>query len=125
MSTRRTKYLALTGVALFLLVVVGGVWLVEDIVGWISPKPTYSCTGSGTAKLLKEVIESGPLSKILNISAYQVDNNHELSHEDNRLLCIADIQLSSRNNKSIRFTIERADDGSIRLQTIGYLEESR
>jgi hypothetical protein len=104
---------------------VGGVWFVEDILRWISPKPTYSCTGSGTAKLLKEVIESGPLSNILNIAAYQVDNNHELSHEDNKLLCIADVMLSSRNNKSIRFTIERTHDGSIRLQTIGYLEESR
>jgi hypothetical protein len=123
MSTKRTKYLAFTGVALFLLV--GGVWLGEDILEWISPKPTYSCTGSGTAKLLKEVIESGPLSKILNIAVYQVDNNHELSHEDNKLLCIADVQLSSGNNKSMRFTIERANDGSIRLQTIGYLEEGR
>jgi hypothetical protein len=123
MSTKRTKYLAFTGVALFLLV--GGVWLIEDILEWISPKPTYSCTGSGTAKLLKEVFESGPLSKILNIAVYQVDNNHELSHEDNKLLCIADVQLNSGNNKSIRFTIERTNDGSIRLQTIGYLEESR
>jgi hypothetical protein len=123
MSTKRTKYLAFTGVALFLLA--GGAWLIKDILGGISPKPTYSCTGSGTAKLLKEVIESGPLSKILNIAAYQVDNNHELSHEDNKLLCIADVLLGSRNNKSIRFTIEKTGDGSIRLQTIGYLEESR
>jgi len=49
MSTKRTKYLAFTGVALFLLV--GGVWLIEDNLRWISPKPTYSCTGSGTDKL--------------------------------------------------------------------------
>jgi hypothetical protein len=123
MSTKRTKYLAFTGVVLFLLV--GGVWLIEDILEWISPKPTYSCAGSGTSKLLKEVIESGPLSKILNIAVYQVDNNQELSNEDNKLLCIADVLLSSGNNKSIRFTIERAGDGSIRLQTIGYLEEGR
>jgi hypothetical protein len=93
------------------------------ILEWISPKPTYSCTGSGTAKLLKEAIESGPLSTILNIAVYQVDNNHELSHEDNKLLCIADVVLNS-GNKSIRFTIERSDDGSIRLQT-GYLGEGR
>jgi hypothetical protein len=123
MSTKRTKYLAFTGVALFLLV--GGVWLIEDILEWTSPKPTYSCTGSGTAKLLKEVIESGPLSKILNIAVYQIDNSQELSHEDNKLLCIADILLNSGNNKSIRFTIERTDDGSVRLQTIGYLEDRR
>jgi hypothetical protein len=123
MSTKRIRYLAFTGVALFILV--GGVWLIEDVLEWISPKPTYSCTGSGTAKLLKEVIESGPLSKILNIAVYQVDNNHELSHEDNKLLCIADVLLSSGNNKSMRFTIERTGDGSIRLQTIGYLEEGR
>jgi hypothetical protein len=120
MSTKRTKYLAFTGVALFLLV--GGVWLIEDIFERISPKPTYSCTGNGTAKLLKEVIENGPLSKILNIAVYQVDNNQELSRENNKLLCIADILLNSGNNKSIRFSIERTDDGSIRLQTIGYLE---
>jgi hypothetical protein len=123
MSTKRTKNLAFTGVALFLLV--GGVWLIEDILEWTSPKPTYSCTGSGTAKLLKEVIESGPLSKILNIAVYQIDNSQELSHEDNKLLCIADILLNSGNNKSIRFTIERTDDGSVRLQTIGYLEDRR
>jgi hypothetical protein len=119
MSTKRTKCLAFTGVALFLLV--GGVSLIGDILEWISPKPTYSCTGSGTAKVLKEAIESGPLSKILNIAVYQVDNNRELSHEDNKLLCIADVVLDSGNNKSIKFTIERTDDGSIRLQT-GYLE---
>src|ERR1700730_11468173 len=119
MSTKRTKYLAFTGVALFLLV--GGVWLIEDLLGWISPKPTYSCTGSGTAKVLKEAIESGPLSKILNIAVYQVDNNREMSPEDNKLLCIADVVLDAGNNKSIKFTIERTDDGSIRLQT-GYLE---
>jgi hypothetical protein len=123
MSTKRTKYLAFTGVALFILV--GGFWLIEDMLEWISPKPTYSCTGSGTAKLLKETIESGPLSKILNIAVYQVDNNRELSHEDNKLLCIADVILNSGNNKSIRFTIERTDDGSILLQTIGYLEKGR
>jgi hypothetical protein len=123
MSTKRTKYLAFTGASLFLLV--GGVWLIEYILEWISPKPTYSCTGSGTAKLLKEVIESGPLSNILNIAVYQVDNSQELSQEDNKLLCIADILLNSGNNKSIRFTIERTDDGSIRLQTIGYLEDGR
>jgi hypothetical protein len=123
MSTKLTKYLAFTGVALFLLV--GGVLLIEDVLEWTSPKPTYSCTGSGTAKLLKEAIESGPLSRILNIAVYQVDNNHELSHEDNKLLCIADVILNSGNNKSIRFTVERTDDGSILLQTIGYLEEGR
>ena len=123
MSTKLTKYLAFTVIALFLIV--GGVSLIEDVLEWISPKPTYSCTGSGTAKLLKEAIESGPLSRILNISVYQVDNNHELSHEDNKLLCIADILLGSGNNKSIKFTVERTDDGSIRLQTIGYLEEGR
>jgi hypothetical protein len=122
MSTKRTKYLAFTGVALLLLLV-GGVSLIGDILEWISPKPTYSCTGSGTAKLLKEAIESGPLSTILNIIVYHVDNNHELSHEDNKLLCIADVQLNS-GNKSIKFTVERSDDGSIRLQT-GYLEEGR
>ena len=122
MITRRTKYLAFTGIALFLLV--GGVSLSEHIWEWISPKPTYSCNGSGTAKLLKEAIESGPLSKILNIGVYQVDNNHELSHEDNKLLCIADVVLNS-GNKSIRFTIERRDDGYIRLETIGYLEQHR
>ena len=121
MSTKRTKYLAFIGAALFLLV--GGVSLIGYILEWIAPKPTYSCTGSGTAKLLKEAIESGPLSRILNIAVYQVDNNHELSHEDNKLLCIADVVLNS-GNKSIRFTIERSDDGSIRLQT-GYLEEAR
>ena len=121
MSTKRTKYLVFTGAALFLLV--GGVSLIGYIFDWISPKPTYSCTGSGTAKLLKEAIESGPLSTILNIAVYQVDNNHELSHEDNKLLCIADVVLNS-GNKSIRFTIERSDDGSIRLQT-GYLGEGR
>src|ERR1700756_5116763 len=104
MSTKRTKYLAVAGVALFLLV--GGVLLTGYIFEWISPKPTYSCTGSGTAKLLKEAIESGPLSTILNISVYHVDNNHELSQEDNKLLCIADVQLNS-GNKSIRFTVER------------------
>jgi hypothetical protein len=123
MSTKLTKYLAFTGVALFLLV--GGVLLIEDVLEWTSPKPTYSCTGSATAKLLKEAIESGPLSRILNIAVYQVDNNLELSHEDNKLLCIADVILSSGNNKSIRFTIEKTDDGSILLQTIGYLEEGR
>jgi hypothetical protein len=123
MSTKLTKYLAFTGAALFLLV--GGVLLIEDVLEWTSPKPTYSCTGSATAKLLKEAIESGPLSRILNIAVYQVDNNLELSHEDNKLLCIADIILSSGNNKSIRFTIEKTDDGSILLQTIGYLEEGR
>ena len=123
MSTKRTKYLAFTGVALFLLV--GGFWLIEDNMEWISPKPAYSCTGSGTSKLLKEVIESGPLSKILNISVYQVDNTQELSHEDDKLLCIADVLLNSGNNKSIRFTIEKTDDGSIRLQTVGYLEDRR
>jgi hypothetical protein len=123
MSTKLTKYLAFTGVALLLLV--GGVLLIEDVLEWTSPKPTYSCTGSETAKLLKEAIESGPLSRILNIAVYQVDNNHELSHEDNKLLCIADVILKSGNNKSIRFTIERTDDGSILLQTIGYLEEGR
>ena len=99
--------------------------LIEDVLEWTSPKPTYSCTGSATAKLLKEAIESGPLSRILNIAVYQVDNNLELSHEDNKLLCIADVILSSGNNKSIRFTIEKTDDGSILLQTIGYLEEGR
>ena len=119
MSTKLTKYLAFTGAALLLLI--GGVWLIENMLGWISPKPTYSCTGSGTAKVLKEAIESGPLSKILNVAVYQVDNNQELSHEDNKLLCIADVLLASGNNKSVRFTIERTDDGSIRLQT-GYLE---
>lgn len=123
MSNKRTKYLALTGLVLLLLV--GGVWFIEDILEWISPRLTYSCAGRGTAKALKEVIETGPLSKILNISVYQVDDNHELSHEDNKLLCIAGIILSSGNNKSIRFTIERTDDGSIRLQTIGYLEDGR
>jgi hypothetical protein len=123
MSTKLTKYLAFTGAALFLLV--GGVLLIEDVLEWTSPKPTYSCTGSATAKLLKEAIESGPLSRILNIAVYQVDNNLELSHEDNKLLCIADVILSSGNNKSIRFTIEKTDDGSILLQTIGYLEEGR
>ncbi len=123
MSTKRIRYLAFTGVALFILV--GGVWLIGDILEWISPKHTYSCSGSGTAKLLKEVIENGPLSKILNIAVYQIDNNHELSHEDNKLLCIADVLLSSGNNKSMRFTIERTDDGSIRLQTIGYLQDGR
>ena len=123
MSTKLTKYVALTVVALFLIV--GGVSLIKDVLEWISPKPTYSCTGGGTAKLLKEAIESGPLSTILNIKVYQVENNHELSHEDNKLLCIADIVLNSGNNKSMRFTIERTDDGSIRLQTIGYLEEGR
>jgi hypothetical protein len=122
MSTKRTKYVAFTGIALFLLV--GGVSLSEHILEWISPKPTYSCNGSGTAKLLKEAIESGPLSRILNIAVYQVDNNHELSHEDNKLLCVANVILDAGNNKSIRFTIERTDDGSIRLQT-GYLEEAR
>ena len=71
MSTKLTKYLAFTGVALFLLV--GGVLLIEDVLEWTSPKPTYSCTGSGTAKLLKEAIESGPLSRILNMAVYQVD----------------------------------------------------
>jgi hypothetical protein len=121
MSTKRTKYLAFTGVALLLLV--GGVLLIGDILEWISPKPTYSCTGSGTAKLLKEAIENGPLSRILNISVDQVDNNHELSHEDNKLLCVADVLLNS-GHKSIKFTVERSDDGYIRLQT-GYLEESR
>jgi hypothetical protein len=121
MSTKRTKYLVFTGVALLLLV--GGVLLIGDILEWISPKPTYSCTGSGTAKLLKEAIESGPLSSILNIAVYQVDNNHELSHEDNKLLCIADVVLNS-GNKSVRLTIERRDDGSIRLRT-GYLGEGR
>jgi hypothetical protein len=123
MRTKLTKYLAFTGAALFLLV--GGVLLIEDVLEWTSPKPTYSCTGSATAKLLKEAIESGPLSRILNIAVYQVDNNLELSHEDNKLLCIADVILSSGNNKSIRFTIEKTDDGSILLQTIGYLEEGR
>jgi hypothetical protein len=123
MSTKLTKYLAFTGAALFLLV--GGVLLIEDVLEWTSPKPTYSCTGSATAKLLKEAIESGPLSRILNIAVYQVDNNLELSHEDNKLLCIADVILGSGNNKSIRFTIEKTDDGSILLQTIGYLEEGR
>jgi hypothetical protein len=123
MSTKLTKYLAFTGVALFLLV--GGVLLIEGVLEWTSPKPTYSCAGSGTAKLLKEEIESGPLSRILNIAVYQVDNNHELSHEDNKLLCIANIILNSGNDKSIRFSIERKDDGSILLQTIGYLEEAR
>jgi hypothetical protein len=123
MSTKLTKYLAFTGAALFLLV--GGVLLIEDVLEWTSPKPTYSCTGSATAKLLKEAIESGPLSRILNIAVYQVDNNLELSHEDNKLLCIDDVILSSGNNKSIRFTIEKTDDGSILLQTIGYLEEGR
>jgi hypothetical protein len=123
MSTKLTKYLAFTGVALFLLV--GGVLLIEDVLEWTSPKLTYSCAGSATAELLKETIESGPLSKILNIAIYQVDNNHELSHEDNKLLCIADVILSYGNPKSIRFSIERTDDGSIRLQTIGYLEERR
>jgi hypothetical protein len=118
MSTRRTKYLAFTGVALFLLV--GGFLLIGDMSEWISPKPTYSCTGSGTAKLLKEAIESGALSRILNISVNQVYNNRELSHEDNKLSCIADVELNS-GNKSIRFTVERSDDGAIRLQT-GYLE---
>ena len=122
MSTKRTKYLAFTGVALLLLLV-GGVSLIGDILEWISPKPTYSCTGSGTAKLLKEAIESGALSRILNISVNQVYNNRELSHEDNKLSCIADVELNS-GNKSIRFTVERSDDGSIRLQT-GYLEEGR
>ena len=121
MSNKRTKYLYFTGVALFLLV--GGIWFIQDILEWISPKPTYSCTGSGTAKLLKEAIESGPLSRILNISVDQVENNRELSHEDNKLLCIADVVLNS-GNKSIKFTMERSDDGSIRLQT-GYLEEGR
>ena len=121
MSTKRTKYLAFAGVALLLLV--GGVSFIGDILEWISPKPTYSCTGSGTAKLLKEAIESGPLSTILNISVYQVDNNRELSHENNKLSCIADVELNS-GNKSIRFAVERSDDGSIRLQT-GYLEERR
>jgi hypothetical protein len=123
MSTKLTKYIAFTGAALFLLV--GGVLLIEDVLEWTSPKPTYSCTGSATAKLLKEAIESGPLSRILNIAVYQVDNNLELSHEDNKLLCIADVILSSGNNKSIRFTIEKTDDGSILLQTVGYLEEGR
>ena len=99
MSTKLTKYLAFTGVALFLLV--GGVLLIEDVLEWTSPKPTYSCPGSGTAELLKEAIESGPLSRILNIAVYQVDNNHELSHEDNKLLCIADVILNSGNNKSM------------------------
>src|SRR5260370_6215562 len=122
MSTKLSKYLAFTGVAVFLLV--GGVLLIEDVLEWTSPKPTYSCTGSGRAKLLKEAIESGPLSRILNIIVYRVDNNHELSHEDNKLLCIADVLLNS-GNKSIRFTMERSDDGYIRLQTIGYLEEGR
>ena len=119
MSTKLTKYLAFTGVALFLLV--GGVLLIEGVLEWTSPKPAYSCTGSGTAKLLKGAIESGPLSRILNIAVYQVDNNHELSHEDNKLLCIANVILDAGNNKSIRFTIERKDDGHISLQT-GYLE---
>ena len=123
MSTKLTKYLAFTGVALFLLA--GGVLLIKYVLEWTSPKPTYSCAGSATAGLLKETIESGPLSKILNIAIYQVDNNHELSHEDNKLLCIADVILSYGNPKSIRFSIERTDDGSIRLQTIGYLEERR
>jgi len=122
MSTKLTKYLALTVVALFLIV--GGVSLIKDVLEWISPKPTYSCTGGGTAKLLKEAIESGPLSTILNIGVYQVDNNHELSHEDNKLLCVADILLNS-GKKSIKFTIERSDKGSIRVQTSGYLEEGR
>jgi hypothetical protein len=121
MSTKRTKYLAFAGVALFILV--GGVSLIGDISEWILSKPTYSCTGSGTAKLLKAAIESGPLSRILNISIDQVYNNRELSHEDNKLSCIADVVLNS-GNKSIRFTVERSDDGSIRLQT-GYLEEGR
>jgi hypothetical protein len=119
MSTKRTKYLALTGIALFLLV--GGVSLREYILEWISPKPTYSCTAAGTAKALKEAIEGGPLSKILKIAVYQVDNNRELSHDDNKLFCIANVILDAGNNKSIKFTIERTDDGSIRLQT-GYLE---
>jgi hypothetical protein len=123
MSTTLTKYLAFAGVALLLLV--GGFSLIENGLEWISPKPAYSCTGSGTAKLLKEAIENGPLSKILNIAVYQVDNNQELSREENKLLCIADILLNSSNSKSIRFSIERTDDGSIRLQTIGYLEGGR
>jgi hypothetical protein len=119
MSAKLTKYLVFTGAALPFLV--GAVWLIENMLRWISPKPTYSCTGSGTAKVFKESIESGPLSWILNIAIYQVDNNRELSHEDNKLLCIADVVLDSGNNKSIRFTIERTDDGSVQLQT-GYLE---
>jgi hypothetical protein len=123
MSTKLTKYLALTVVALFLIV--GGVSLIKDVLEWISPKPTYSCTGGGTAKLLKEAIENGPLSRILNVAVHQVDNNHEISREENKLLCIADIVLNSGNSKSIRFAIERTDDGSIQLQTIGYLEEGR
>ena len=70
-----------------------GVWMLSQ--SGSAGGDMYSCSGSYIASKVKHAIENGPFTKLVNVSVYKVENNHELSREDKKLHCSADVYMNS------------------------------